>query len=69
MHIELKFATNLVFLAMITQGIRNNRAYVTIQKKKKQFIEPLGCVKKTVLERRQHQFGRMADFLPPVTFS
>ena len=28
-----------------------------------------GCVKSTVIERRQHQFGRMADFLPPVTFS
>ena len=28
-----------------------------------------GCVKSTVIERRQHQLGRMADFLPPVTFS
>ena len=28
-----------------------------------------GCVKSTVIERRQHQLGRMADFPPPVTFS
>ena len=28
-----------------------------------------GCVKSTVIQRRQHQLGRMADFLPPVTFS
>ena len=28
-----------------------------------------GCVKSTVIERRQHQLGRMADFSPPVTFS
>ena len=28
-----------------------------------------GCVKTTVIERRQHQFGRMADFLHLVTFS
>ena len=28
-----------------------------------------GCVKSTVIERRQHQLGRMADFQLPVTFS
>ena len=28
-----------------------------------------GCVKSNVIKRRQHQLGRMADFLPPVTFS
>ena len=28
-----------------------------------------GCVKSTVIQRRQHQLGRMADFPPPVTFS
>ena len=28
-----------------------------------------GCVKSTVIERRQHQLGRMADFPAPVTFS
>ena len=28
-----------------------------------------GCVKSTVIERRQHQLGRMADIPPPVTFS
>ena len=28
-----------------------------------------GCVKSPVIERRQHQLGRMADSLPPVTFS
>ena len=28
-----------------------------------------GCVKRTVIEKRQHQLGRMADILPPVTFS
>ena len=28
-----------------------------------------GCVKTTVIERRQHQLGRMADFPPLVTFS
>ena len=28
-----------------------------------------GCVKSTVIERRQHQSGRMADFPPTVTFS
>ena len=27
------------------------------------------CVKSAVIERRQHQLGRMADFPPPVTFS
>ena len=26
-------------------------------------------LKSTVVERRQHQLGRMADFPPPVTFS
>ena len=61
--------TNLVFLAMIIQGVKNNHAYVTILKKMKKNIEPRGCVKSTDIERRQHQFGRMADFLPPVTFS
>ena len=30
---------------------------------------PHGCAKSTVIERRQHQLGRMADFPPPVTFS
>ena len=28
-----------------------------------------GCVKSVVIERRQHQLGRMADSPPPVTFS
>jgi hypothetical protein len=28
-----------------------------------------GCGKSTVIERRQQQLGRMADYLPPVTFS
>ena len=28
-----------------------------------------GCVKSSVIERRQLQLGRMADFPPPVTFS
>ena len=28
-----------------------------------------GFVKRTVIERRQHQLGRMADFPPPVSFS
>ena len=28
-----------------------------------------GYVKSTVIERRQHQLGRMADFPPTVTFS
>ena len=28
-----------------------------------------GCVKSTVIERRQHQLGRMADIPPPETFS
>ena len=28
-----------------------------------------GCVKSIVIQRRQHQLGRMADFPPPVTFS
>ena len=28
-----------------------------------------GCVKNTVIERRQHQLGKMADIPPPVTFS
>ena len=28
-----------------------------------------GGVESTVIERRQQQLGRMADFLPPVTFS
>ena len=27
------------------------------------------CVKSAVIERRQHQLGRMADIPPPVTFS
>ena len=29
----------------------------------------LSCVKSTVIERRQHQLGRMANIPPPVTFS
>ena len=37
------------------------------------FLRPIlcyhGCVKSTVIERRQHQLGRMADFPTPVTFS
>ena len=28
-----------------------------------------GCVKSTVIQRRQHQLDRMADFSPLVTFS
>ena len=28
-----------------------------------------GCLKSTVIQRRQYQLGRMADFSPPVTFS
>jgi len=28
-----------------------------------------GVVESTVIERRQQQLGRMADFPPPVTFS
>ena len=32
------------------------------------FLVHHGCVRSTVIERRQHQLGRMADFQPPVTF-
>ena len=32
-------------------------------------LDFIALVKSTVIERRQHQLGRMADFPPPVTFS
>ena len=32
-------------------------------------IHSTGGVESTVIERRQQQLGRMADFPPPVTFS
>ena len=34
-----------------------------------EFYSIHGCVKSTVIERRQYQLGRMADIPPPVTFS
>ena len=33
------------------------------------YIYPRLCKEQAVIERRQHQLGRMADFPPPVTFS
>ena len=34
-----------------------------------EFVSVTRGVESTVIERRQQQLGRMADFLPPVTFS
>ena len=33
------------------------------------YVSIHGCVKSAIIKRRQHQLGRMADFLPPVAFS
>ena len=62
-------AKHAVVLTIDEMGEGEGKQDIFVTSPQSIYTRAHGCVKSTVIERRQHQLGRMVDFPPPLTFS